>query len=80
MTTETTSLPNLDYTPVRDLGPGEIIRLRADGVEVLQQPFKREQICSFLWVYYGYPASSYEGRNVEMSRYRSGSFLGSAVL
>ena len=49
VTTETTSLPNLDYTPVRDLGPGEIIRLRAEGVEVLQQPFKREQICSFLW-------------------------------
>ena len=76
VTTETTSLPNLDYTPVRDLGPGEIIRLRADGVEVLQQPFKREQICSFLWVYYGFPASDYNGINVENVRETNGKMMG----
>ena len=76
VTTETTSLPNLDYTPVRDLGPGEIIRLRADGVEVLQQPFKREQICSFLWVYYGFPASDYEGINTEDFREKVGKVMG----
>ena len=76
VTTETTSLPNLEYTPVRDLGPGEIIRLRADGVEVLQQPFKREQICSFLWVYYGFPASDYEGINTEDFREKVGKVMG----
>ena len=50
VTSETTSLPNLEYHPLRDVGPGEIIRLRADGLEVMQKPFAREQICSFLWV------------------------------
>ena len=48
VTTETTAFPNLDYKVVRDLGPGEIVRLRADGIELLQAPAKREQVCSFL--------------------------------
>ena len=65
VSSETSSFPNLDYKVVRDLGPGEIVRLHHDGFEVMQPAFDREQICSFLWVYYGFPASSYEGINVE---------------
>ena len=73
---ESTSFPNLDYKMVRDVGPGEIVRLRADRVEVLQPPFKRCQICSFLWVYCGFPASNYEGINVEEVRERNGEMMG----
>ena len=62
---ETSSFPNLGYEILRDVGPGEIVRLTADGIEQLQKPAKRCQICSFLWVYYGFPASDYEGVNVE---------------
>ena len=73
---ETTSFPNLDYKPVRDVGPGEIIRLHADNIEVLQPAFKRCQICSFLWVYYGFPASCYEGINTEYVREKNGRMMG----
>ena len=73
---ESTSFPNLDYKVVRDVGPGEIVRLSADHVEVLQPAFKRCQICSFLWVYYGFPASNYEGINVEKVRERNGEMMG----
>jgi amidophosphoribosyltransferase len=74
-TLETCSLPNLDYDIKRYLGPGEIVRLTPDGVEQLAPPGERMQICSFLWVYYGYPASNYEGINVEVVRYRCGEAL-----
>ena len=73
---ETTSFPNLDYKVVRDIGPGEIVRMRATGLEVLQAPQEEEQICSFLWVYYGFPASDYEGINVEMVRENNGKVMG----
>ena len=73
---ETTSFPNLDYEKVYDLGPGEIVRLHADGYEVLQEPFKCEQICSFLWVYYGFPSSDYNGINVEAVREYNGRLIG----
>ena len=76
VTSETTSLPNLEYQPIRDVGPGEIVRLRADGVEVMQKPFQREQICSFLWLYYGFPASDYEGVNAEDVREKVGKVMG----
>ena len=76
VTSESTSLPNLDYQPVRDVGPGEIVRLWADKVEVLQKPFSRCQICSFLWVYYGFPASDYEGINTEYVRETVGKAMG----
>ena len=76
VTSETTTLPNLDYTPLRDIGPGEIVRVKADGIEVLQKPFSRCQICSFLWVYYGFPASSYEGINTEHVRETAGEVMG----
>jgi len=75
---ETSSFPNLDYHTVCDLGPGEIIRLRADGMEVLQKPASRCQICSFLWVYYGFPASDYEGVNAELVRETAGAMMGKA--
>ncbi|MBQ1702700.1 MAG: amidophosphoribosyltransferase, partial [Prevotella sp.] len=54
---ESTSFPNLDFKMVRDIGPGEIVKMKADGLEVLQPPSPNEQICSFLWVYYGFPSS-----------------------
>ena len=73
---ESTSFPNLDYKTVRDVGPGEIVRLRATSMEVLQPAFKRCQICSFLWVYYGFPASCYEGINAEDVRERDGKLMG----
>ncbi|MDE5948474.1 MAG: amidophosphoribosyltransferase [Prevotella sp.] len=75
-TSETTSLPNLNFKRVRDVGPGEIIRLRAESMEVLQKPFTRCQICSFLWVYYGFPASDYEGINAEYVREYAGTVMG----
>ena len=76
VTSETTAFPNLDYTTVRDVAPGEIIRLRADSMEVLQGESGCSQICSFLWVYYGFPASDYEGINTEYGRGRCGKMLG----
>jgi amidophosphoribosyltransferase len=72
---ESCALANLGYEYVRDLGPGEMAELTVAGDRTVIEPGKEMAICSFLWVYYGYPASSYEGRNVEMSRYRSGAFL-----
>ena len=76
VSSETTSFPNLDYQVLRDFGPGEIVRLRATGLEVLQRPFSRCQICSFLWVYYGFPASDYEGINTEYVREKNGRLMG----
>ncbi len=72
---ESCALPNLGYEFVRDLGPGEMVELSPEGERTLIAPGKRMAICAFLWVYYGYPASTYEGRNVEMARYRCGSAL-----
>jgi len=60
------------------LGPGEIVRITADGQETLMPPGEEMQICSFLWVYYGYPASNYEGINVEVVRNRCGAALARA--
>lgn len=77
-TLETCALPNLDYEVVRDLGPAEIVRITPDGAETLAPPGNEMQICSFLWVYYGYPASSYEGINVELARNRCGAALARA--
>ncbi len=74
-TMESCAFPNLGYETVRDLGPGEIVRLMPEGLEVLALPRHRCQTCSFLWVYYGYPASTYEGVNTEQARYRSGAAL-----
>ena len=75
-TSETTALPNLDFKRLRDIGPGEIVKLKADGIEQLQKPFSKCQICSFLWVYYGFPASCYEGINTEYVRETAGEVMG----
>ncbi len=56
-------------------GPGEIVFMTADGYDQRKEPTEKMQICAFLWVYYGFPASSYEGINVEYVRYRCGSAL-----
>jgi len=63
---------NLGYEICYNLGPGEIVKLSADGYTQLRKPNKKKQICSFLWVYYGYPVSEYEGINVDAVRYKGG--------
>ena len=75
ITMETCALPNLDYRVTKYLGPAEIVLVTEDGVEQKKAPGERLQICSFLWVYYGYPASCYEGINVEACRNRCGAAL-----
>lgn len=74
-TFETTAFPNLDYEIEKYLGPGEVVRITAEGYEQLRQPNEKMQVCSFLWVYYGYPPSFYEGINVDECRYRCGEAL-----
>ena len=66
---------NLGYTDYRELGPAEIVLITPEGVEQMSPPGDKMKICSFLWVYYGYPTSSYEGVNVEEMRYKCGSML-----
>ncbi len=66
---------NLGYTDDRELGPGEIAIVTSDGVTTLAAPGKEMKICTFLWVYYGYPSSSYEGISVESMRYHCGAKL-----
>lgn len=75
VTLETCAFPNLGYGFSHELGPGEVVKLTRDGMETRLPPEKVLQICAFLWVYYGYPASSYEGVNVEVMRNRSGAAL-----
>jgi amidophosphoribosyltransferase len=65
----------LGYDDLRDLGPGEIVRVTPEGVEVLEPPQSTMRICAFLWTYYGYPNSHYEGRNVEVMRNRCGEIM-----
>ena len=74
-TLETCALPNLGYEVEQYLGPGQIVRMTSEGFDTLKPPGDRMQICSFLWVYYGYPASNYEGINVEVVRNRCGAAL-----
>jgi amidophosphoribosyltransferase len=72
---ETCSFPNLNYSLEKYLGPGEIVELNAEGYRQLRKPNEKMQVCSFLWVYYGYPPSFYEGINVDECRYRCGAAL-----
>ena len=76
VTTETTAFPNLDFETEHFIGPGEIVRVTSDGMETLRKPNRRMQICSFLWVYYGFPNSVYEGKNVEEMRNDLGRMMG----
>ena len=73
---ESSSYFNLGFETDRFLGPGEIVHVYADRVEQLRKPNDKMQICSFLWVYYGFPTSDYEGRNVEQVRYACGQAMG----
>ena len=72
---ESSSFTNLGYNIVRDLGPHEAIRVSKDGITPIIAAGCRKQICSFLWVYYGYPSAYYEGINVEDARYRCGAAM-----
>ena len=65
----------LGYEPVKELGPGEIMELTPDGMTQLAAPGKEMKVCAFLWSYYGYPTSTYEGVNVEAMRYRNGAAI-----
>ena len=75
VSSETCAFPNLGYDVEKYLGPGEIVLLTPEGCEQKKKPESKMQICSFLWIYYGYPASYYEGINVESVRYRCGRYL-----
>jgi len=75
---ETCSFPNLGYEIAGELGPGEIVFVTPDGMEQRIAPGGLLQICSFLWIYYGYPSSSYQGINVEEARYNCGAALARA--
>lgn len=66
---------NLGYKDCHELGPSEIVKITADGLETISPPREAMKICAFLWIYYGYPTSSYEGMNVEMVRYRCGAWM-----
>lgn len=73
---ESFSYVNLGYEDFKELGPAEIVLLNAkSGVQVLQEPAEKMKICTFLWIYYGYPTATYEGVNVEEMRYRCGKML-----
>ena len=72
---ESCCFPNLGYQVFHELGPGEVVFLSPDGVDVRALPRHDMRMCAFYWVYFGFPASSYEGINVEDSRYRSGEIL-----
>ncbi len=65
----------LGYEHVKELGPGEIVELTPDGMEQLAKPGEKMCMCAFLWSYYGYPTSNYEGVNVEAMRYRNGAAI-----
>lgn len=66
---------NLGFSDYKELGPAEVVHITPDGVETVSPPGTEMKICSFLWVYYGYPTSTYEGVNVEEMRYKCGSML-----
>ena len=75
VSSEPSSFPNLNYEIIHDIGPGEIVRITADEMTQLRPANKQMQICSFLWVYYGYPTSEYEGINVDTARYDNGMIM-----
>ncbi len=72
---ESSAYLNLGYKYVKDLGPGEIVTISSDAIEIKKEPNDNMKICSFLWTYYGYPTATYEGVNVETMRYRCGELM-----
>ena len=75
VTLESCTLTNLGYKNVYELGPGEIIFLNVEGIQKIAPARNKMRICAFLWVYYGYPSSTYEGTNVEVMRYKNGAAM-----
>ncbi|MCF0175684.1 MAG: amidophosphoribosyltransferase [Bacteroidales bacterium] len=73
---ESTSFANLGFETCSYLGPGEIVKITPEGIEQLRKPNPKKQICAFLWVYYGFPTSCYEGKNVEEMRFACGKSMG----
>ena len=76
LASESHSYINLDYATCYSVGPGEIVKVTPDGVQQLLAPNPKKQVCSFLWIYYGFPATDYEGVNVEEARYNEGREMG----
>ena len=76
VTSETCAFPNLGYNVCYNLGPAEIVEIKADSFTQLKKPEEPMQICAFLWTYYGYPVCEYEGKNVDQMRYDSGLAMG----
>lgn len=72
---ESFALEKLGFTDIKNLGPGEIVEIKHDSVVTLKEPGKKKKVCSFLWSYYGYPTSSYEGKSVEIMRYKNGEII-----
>ncbi len=75
VTFESFAYKKLGYEDEKELGPGEIVEITAEGIRQLSPPGKEMKICAFLWSYYGYPTSTYEGVNVEVMRYRNGAIM-----
>ena len=78
VTMESSAFPNLDYKVEKELGPGEIVRLSMDCLVTLKKAQENMQMCSFFWIYFGYPSSCYEGKNTETVRYRNGELMAEA--
>ena len=76
LASESHSYVNLGYETCRFVGPGEIVKVTHNGIEEMRQAEEKLQICSFLWIYYGYPCTEYEGVNAEEVRYRLGQLMG----
>ena len=72
---ENSAFINLGFKFYKELGPGEVVSITAEEVKVLKEPNKEKKVCSFLWTYYGYPTSTYEGVGVEAMRYRCGELM-----
>lgn len=72
---ESFAYQKLGYADLRELGPGEVVRMRADGIKTLVKPQEKKKVCAFLWSYYGYPNATYEGVNVEVMRTRNGHIM-----
>lgn len=73
---ESCSFHNLGYEPCYNVGPGEIVKITADGFETLKKPNEKMQVCSFMWIYYGYPVTTYEDINVDVMRHCAGCLMG----
>ncbi|MBQ1909745.1 MAG: amidophosphoribosyltransferase, partial [Bacteroidaceae bacterium] len=76
VTSESSAFPNLGFETSSFIGPGEIVQITEDGIQQLRRPNRGMQICAFLWVYYGFPTSCYEGCNTECMRNECGRVMG----